>query len=216
MEYMNLDEAIVNRRSIRIYSDELVNDEIIREIIQAGTWAPSACNIQGWKFIVINEPKQIEALIKRGTAAFMKNVKQAILVVYENTTDNLEYKDHIQSASAAIQNMILKAHSIGVGTCWINNLPQKSVMRKIFKIPKSYDPIALISLGNITKNPNLRERKYILDDLISYNYFNFEKINQKSATKLFVKRIARKIYFKLPFKKLLIKFAGKFEKKFNN
>ena len=50
---MDLDKAIRNRRSVRKYNDLRVSDEELRLIIQAGTWAPSACNLQQWKFIII-------------------------------------------------------------------------------------------------------------------------------------------------------------------
>lgn len=212
---MELEEAILGRRSIRIYNDKKVEKDILQEIIQAGTWAPSACNIQGWKFIIIDEKKLLGKIVELGSAAFLRNVNQAILVLYDNRTDNLEYSDYIQSGSACIQNILLKAYSLGVGTCWINNLPEKKKLKALLNIPWNEEPIALISVGYYDQKINMRERKHKLEDLIAYNSYTFPK-NQQHSVKLLLRRFARKIYKKLPCKKFLFKFASKFEKKFDN
>ena len=209
---MELDEAIKGRRSVRKYNDEPLNDDTIRSIIQAGVWAPSACNLQQWKFIIINKSELFEGLYRRGSASFVKNVNQGVLVLYNNQTDNMEYNDYIQSASAAIQNMLLKAYSLNVGACWINNLPNKRILRKYMSIPKSYDPIALVALGNYSQKLNLRERRYDLNSQISYNGFDFNEVEQRSMTKVRIKRLARKIYKTLPFKETLMKLIGRWRK----
>lgn len=155
-------------------------------------------------------------MLEHGAASFLKSVSQAILVLYENTTDNLEYHDYIQSAGACIQNMLLEAYSLGIGTCWVNFLPEKSVLRKILHIPKSYDPIALITFGYIVKPMNEMPRKYPIDDLVAYNSFSFAKYKKKPAISLHIKRMLRKLYFKFPCKRLLVKILNKYEKKFDN
>lgn len=213
---MELDEAIQGRRSIRKYTDEKVSDDKIRDIIQAGVWAPSACNLQQWKFIVIDDTAIFEKLYKMGAASFVKKSKQAILVLYNNQTDNVEYQDYIQSSAAAIENMLLKAYSLKIGTCWVNNLPNKSALRRLLKIPRCYDPIALITLGYYMQEINARPRKYNLEDQIAYNGCVFNQMEEKSSGKVFLKRNARRIYKHMPFKPFLLKFVGKMEKKFDN
>ena len=213
---MELWQAIRDRRSIRKYTGELVDQEIIYKIIEAGIWAPSACNIQGWKYIVLDSPEVIKTIYKSGGASFLQNVKQAIVVLYENQTDNVEYQDHIQSAAASIQNMLLMAHSLKVGTCWVNNTPNKRILRRILNIPFSYDPIAIITIGYYDYIPNDRKRKYSVQELISYNKFDFDIVSSKSRIKVAIKRFCRKIYKILPGKVVLLKIVGKFEKKFDN
>ncbi len=213
---MELWQAIRDRRSIRKYTGELVDQEIIYKIIEAGIWAPSACNIQGWKYIVLDSPEVIKTIYKSGGASFLQNVKQAIVVLYENQTDNVEYQDHIQSAAASIQNMLLMAHSLKVGTCWVNNIPNKRILRRILNIPFSYDPIAIITIGYYDYIPNDRKRKYSVQELISYNKFDFDIVSSKSRIKVAIKRFCRKIYKILPGKVVLLKIVGKFEKKFDN
>lgn len=213
---MELDQAIRERRSIRKYSTTPVQKEIIHQIIEAGIWAPSACNIQGWKFIVIDEPQLLQQIAQMGAASFLTSVHQAILILYDNQTDNLEYHDYIQSAAACIQNMLLKAHSLKVGTCWINNLPKQNALRKLLAIPKHYSPIALITLGYYDQEINDRPRKYTVEEATSYNKFYSIQSNKKNAVLLSVKRIARRIYHVLPCKKYLLKIVNRIEKKFDN
>ncbi len=213
---MELKEAIYKRRTIRIYNNDPVNDEEIRELISAAIQAPTACNFQLWKFIVINDLALLNKIYSAGGAAFIKNVKQAILVTYSNQTDNLEYKDFIESASASIENMLLMATELGIGTCWVNNLPNKSKLRNIFGIPRGYDPIALITIGHYDKEPKYVARKNTVDELISYNYFDFKDIEKKNQFKLWIIRVGRIMYKILPGKRFLYKIVGRLEKKFDN
>ncbi len=215
---MDIEQTIFQRRSIRKYNEKPVEIEVIKKIIEAGTWAPSACNVQGWRFIVIDDPTVINEILKNGAAAFLKNVRQAILVIYNNQSDNDSYKDYIQSASACIENMLLMAHSYNVGTCWINFLPSKKKLRQILNIPDYFEPIALISLGYYDQKINEYKRKYTVDEIISFNDYEFDDHNliTVSKIKLRLKRLARKIYFLFPYKNILTKILNKVEKKFNN
>lgn len=215
---MELEQAILTRRSIRTYTDKPVDKEIIEKIINAGIWAPSACNVQGWRFIVIDNKDVLNQIIQNGAAAFLKNVHQAIIVVYDNRTDNNEYSDYIQSAAACIQNMLLMAHSLNVGTCWVNFLPTKKKLRKILGIPACFDPIGLISLGYYDQEINQRPRKYENRDLISWNKFESKENFQGGMTKLRIKRAMRRLYMSLPpgLKKMAAPILDKKEKKFDN
>lgn len=216
---MELEKAIITRRSIRKYSNRLVEKEVIEKIIEAGTWAPSACNVQGWRFIVIDDKSILNNIVNNGAATFLRNINQAIVVIYDNRSDNTEYSDYIQSASACIENMLLMATSLSVGTCWVNFLPSKSKLRKLLQIPPCFDPIALISLGYYDQELNERARKYEKEEIISWNKFNAagESFGRNNIS-LNIKRLVRKIYFFLPItlKKKMSFILDKKEKKFDN
>lgn len=172
---MDIEEAIFTRRSVRKYLDKPVEDEIISKIISAGFWAPSACNRQGWKFIVIKDKKIKEELVREGVI-HLKNPPAGIFVLYDKRNLNKEYQDHIQSGAAAIQNMHLMAHSLGIGTCWVAHLPRKKRLRRLLDIPWNYEPIALVTLGYYEKKPKAPKRKFEnVEELVCYNRFNFKK-----------------------------------------
>jgi nitroreductase len=214
---MDLFEAIKNRRSIRTFEDRAVPDDMVKKIIEAGQWAPSACNRQDWKFIIIDNSEAKEKLLKETTAYFVGKAPLLILVIYSNRTDNLEYKDHLLTAAMAIQNMQLAAYSLGLGSCCVNNLPIKSRLRKIFNIPRNYDPVSLVCLGFPKAVPRPLKRRESLDEIISRNSFNFNDNVPSIDLKLNAKRIVRFIYYRLPtsMKKMLDPFARKFEKRFD-
>jgi nitroreductase len=214
---MDLIEAIKNRRSIRSFEDRPVPEELIRKIVEAGQWAPSACNRQDWKFIIIDSKEVKEKILGGTTAYFVGKAPLLILVLYSNRTDNLEYKDHLLTAAMAIQNMQLAVHASGLGSCCVNNLPIKSRLRKILNIPRHYDPVSLVCIGYPKIVPKALKRKETLDEIVCRNSFNFKNDFPSIDFKLQVKRIVRYIYYRLPvfLKKLLEPIARKFEKRFD-
>lgn len=181
---MDLDKAIVERRSIRKFKKEKVEREKIFQIIEAGMWAPSACNAQGWKFIVVDDTDILRMLHKNNGTPFLRMINQAILVVYDMSLEQVlekdrqnymqaaEYRGGIQSASACIQNMLLKAYSMDVGTCWINLLPEKKIVREIFAIPESYEIVGLVALGYYEQKNVEMPRKHKLDEVVCFNKFS--------------------------------------------
>lgn len=214
---MDLFEAIRNRRSIRRFEDRPVPEDLVKKIIEAGQWAPSACNRQDWKFIIIDSKEVKENLLKETTAYFVGKAPLLILVIYSNRTDNLEYKDHLLTAAMAIQNMQLAAYSLGLGSCCVNNLPIKSRLRNILNIPRHYDPVSLICLGYPKAVPKPLKRKEALDEIICRNTFDFKDSVPPIDLKLNLKRFVRFVYYRLPgsMKKMLDPVARKFEKRFD-
>lgn len=211
----DLFNTIKTRRSIRRFINKDVNNKLIEKIIDAAIHAPSACNIQGWRFIIIKDDKTKKKIVDAGAASFILKAPVGVLVLYDNRTDNLEYNDHIQSGAAAIQNMILAAWSLNIGCCWACHLPPRRQLRKILNIPKIYDPIAYVVMGYFNQKPADVPRKLPLKDIMSYNKFKFnEKIKYDFG--LIVKKICRKIYYLIPLRKYIKPTVDKkFEKKFD-
>lgn len=214
---MELFDAIYNRRSVRKFLEKDVEEIKLKKIIDCAIQAPSACDIQGWKFIIIKDQKVKQRIVDQGAASFIKDAPAGILVTYNNQTEDPEYLDYFQSAAAAIQNMILAAYSFNIGCCWVCYLPTKKQLRKILNIPHNYDPIAYIAMGYKSKEPSQRPRRYKVEQLVSYNKFKFnEKTPGKINPKLSFKRFLRKIYYMLPFRKnIKLIVDKKFEKKFD-
>ena len=212
---MDLFEAIKNRRSIRRFEDRPVPEDLVKKIIEAGQWAPSACNRQDWKFIIVESREVKERILKETTAHFVGKAPLLIFVLYSNRTDNLEYKDHLLSAAMAAQNMQLAAFALGLGACCVNNLPIKSRLRKILNIPRSYDPVALLCIGYPKTVPRPLKRKEDLGDIYCRNSFDFKYDKQALDLKLQIKRVIRYVYYRCPAscKKVLDPLARKFEKK---
>jgi nitroreductase len=214
---MDIGQAIRDRRSIRKFSDKKVSSLDIIKLIEAANNAPSACNIQGWRFIVVTNHKILKKMVDKGAASFIAKAPLGILVLYNTLTDNVEYHDYLQSAAACIQNMLLTAHSIGLGACWVCHLPSKRELRKLFNVPHHYAPIAYVAIGHPEKVPRQLPRKKDAKSLVSINSFKFsEQVPLRFNVKLIIKRIARKVFYMLPFRKFIReKMDDMFEKRFD-
>ncbi|MAG08669.1 nitroreductase [Candidatus Woesearchaeota archaeon] len=214
---MDILSLIKSRRSVRRFSQKEIPKHIIEKIIEAAIWAPSACDNQGWRFIIIDDDKVKHEIVNKGAASFIRDAPLGILVLYNNQTGNIEYKDHIQSAAASIQNILLAAHSFNLGGCWICHLPTKAEMRRILKIPHHYDPMAYIALGYYDAEPKPRPRKHELKDVLSYNRYRFnEKVPSRLGLRLMIKRVLRACYYRIPFRRHIKPLVDKlFEKRFD-
>jgi len=213
---MDIVQAIYGRKSIREFTSKDIDDEDLKKIILTGTHAPSACDRQGWRFIIIKSKKVKESIINIGATNLIRNSPVGILVLYNNMTDNLEYQDHIQSAAACIQNMLLIAHGMNIGSCWLCNLPEKKKLKKMLNIPFQYTPIAYIMLGYPKDDVVKKKRRYKYDEVAYKEKFqNKEKVNYSKRIFLVAKRFGRKVYHKIPFKKSIKPIVDNlFEKKF--
>ncbi len=131
---MDIDDAIKGRRSIRTYKSDEVKEELIREIIEAATYAPSAKNGQQWRFTVLTgESKDkftdmyrtelgkvtLDVGSSFGSCTMMEEAPVVIMVW---NTNERGWTTEVHSVSAAIQNLLLKAHALGLGTCWIGDI----------------------------------------------------------------------------------------------
>lgn len=214
---MELEEAIKTRRSARRFSKKELEPGVLEKIIEAGNNAPSHCNTQGWRFIFIDDDIIKEKIFAAGGSYAIKNAPYGILILYNTSlSDNLEYKDWIQSSAAAIQNMLLTIHNLGLGACWICHLPNKRTLRKIFNIPKNYSPIAYVIFGYPAEKLREMPRKYKLNDILAINKFIWPK--EKIPAKIYLKRLSKKVYFVMPsfLKKLIMPLTDKLVKKFHN
>ena len=194
---MELREAIKKRRSVRRFLSQPVEEDKLMKVIEAGMWAPSACNMQSWKFVVIDKEEIKHQLADWGAAAFIRYAPLAIIVLYDNRTANVEYHDHIQSAAAGIENMLLTATALGLGTCWVAQLPAKERVRQLLKIPRVYDPVACIVMGYPAVDPKPVDRKEFPETAVSYNEFS-GKAGKQNILKIMAKRILLKVFYWVP------------------
>jgi nitroreductase len=143
-------KAIYTRRSIRKYMDDPVDDGLVHEVICAAMMAPSAGNSQPWQFVIVRDRQKLEAI---GTghlyASLAGKAPVAILVCGEPEKEKHE-GFWIQDCAAATQNMLLAAHSLGLGAVWLGIYPREErvkSMRSLFGIPDKIEPFALVTLG---------------------------------------------------------------------
>jgi len=170
----DLIELIKSRRSIRNYVYKKINNDIIKEIIECGRWAPSGQNNQPWKVCIVAHPtvkRMIAEQTKYGGIIESAYVNFVIFLDLDRCYDRL--KD-LQAIGAFIQNILLAAHAKGLGAVWIGEiLKNKEKINEIFKFPTDkYELMCVITLGIIDKaleekSEKERERRPI-DDFIDW------------------------------------------------
>lgn len=177
---MDIFEAIKERRSVRKYKDKDVENEKIEKILEAATWAPSWANTQCWRFVVVRDrdtkKKLAGALSERNpsTDAFL----DAPLVIvgcakrevsgYKNGKAVTEKGDwYMFDVALAMQNLMLAAHSLGLGTVQVGFFKAEKV-EKILNIPKKVSVVSMTPVGYPDEEPDAPERKD-LDEIVFEN-----------------------------------------------
>jgi nitroreductase len=136
-----------SRRSIRLYQDKPVPQDLLLQILEAGRWAPSGANLQPWHFIVVTDAETRKRIGEAARFFFIKSshVENApIILVLGFDTRKGKYGRY--DTTLAGGNMMTMATSIGLGTCWIGAFDQQKV-KEILEIPGPIEVIGLITLG---------------------------------------------------------------------
>ena len=182
---MNVLEGIAQRRSIRKFKGDPVPDEVIEQILHAGTLAPSGKNRQPWRFYVVKEDRRDEMVrVMRGgmahladlgvplgsaewTAKVMERAPVTVFIYNENAEfgeppqdigDVLGNLVDVQSIGAAIQNMLLAALELGVGSLWICDVFY-AYEELCAWLGEKHQMIAAVSFGYPDEKPGARPRK---------------------------------------------------------
>lgn len=144
-------QALFSRRSIRRFTDEAVSTEDIRTILEAGRWAPSGLNNQPWRFMILLPGDPRAAALGECTkyAHIVRGAGCLIGVFLDRDSMYNELKDH-QTAGACIQNMMLAAHALGLGSVWIGEIVNQwpAVLQALELDPGRYEFMALVALGH--------------------------------------------------------------------
>ena len=136
------------RFSVRSFENKHLTQEVIDKILACGHVAPTGCNNQPQRILVLNTDDSIEAL--KGCTKCHFNAPTAMLICYDKTDSWVRKYDGALSApvDAAIvtTHMMLMAHSLGVGSCWVMHFDPVA-MREAFNIPDNVEPVALLVMG---------------------------------------------------------------------
>ena len=147
---MSLVDVILSRRSIRQYDDKDIPKDVLDKILEAGRQSPSAANRQPYQFVVVTD-SEIKKELSGLVSGFLKNAP-VVLVGCANTKALLTGKWAVIDTTIALENMVLAAWSLGVGSCWIGAFNEQKV-KNALQIPEKWKVVALISLGYPAENP---------------------------------------------------------------
>jgi nitroreductase len=178
---MSVKELIAQRRSIRRYLDKPVEREKILVCLEAARMAPSADNIQPWRFLVIDDPSVKKKLTKEifsGIYSVSKFAsKTPILIVILARLDIIANRigKQIQGVNfylidvgIAGEHIVLQAEELGLGTCWVGWFNIRKA-RKALNIPKKYKIVSLLAMGYYEKKTRREKKRKSLEDISWFN-----------------------------------------------
>lgn len=158
---MNVMTAIKTRRSVRHYADKPIEEEKLHLVLEAGRLAPSAHNLQDWRFIVVRDPEMKRQLASAANAQRFVGEAAAVIAACALNPERVMScgeKSYPIDLAIAIDHMTLKAVEEGLGTCWIGAFQQDQV-KKLLHIPDNVRVVELLTIGYPTHNPKPTARK---------------------------------------------------------
>jgi len=173
---------ISDRQSDRSYSDQAVEKEKLERVLEAGRLAPSACNAQPWKFVVVTDTELLKKISSAASETVLRMnmfvVQAPVIIAVVREKPNLSSriggkimkKDYsLIDIGIASENICLQARAEGLGSCMIGWFDEDEVSR-ILEIPESKRVELLISLGYSTAEKRPKKRKSP-GEVISYNKY---------------------------------------------
>lgn len=164
---VDVSEAIKGRRSIRAYKKQDVSEEKVEKLLEAARWAPSAGNLQPWEFVVVRT-QAVKARLAEA-ALNQKYVEEApvvIVVCANEKRSSARYGTRgkalycIQDTAAAVQDILLTAYSVGLGSCWVGAFDEDAV-KGVLKAPEGVRPVAIVLVGYADEAPSAPRRRLL-------------------------------------------------------
>jgi nitroreductase len=172
-----LDQIIASRHSVRAYDGRPVTQDQIRALCEAARMAPSACNSQTWRFVVVTRPETISRICRDAMRPVIPNrwLSQAPLlivgcakldIVANRIGSRITGTEYYQiDMGIAMEHMVLKATELGLGSCWIGWFKEER-LRQILSIPSRIKICALLAVGHPEAEPPKKRARKPLDCIV--------------------------------------------------
>ncbi|MBU0681707.1 MAG: nitroreductase family protein [Proteobacteria bacterium] len=154
---------IFSRRSIRKYQDKAISAAMITDLLEAAMAAPSAVAKDPWHFIVVQSRETLKKIAGvLPSAQMLLQAPAAFIVCGDINKANLQKESYLlQDLSAAVENILIAANTLGLGTCWLGVHPREERLagiRELFALPDHIIPMCGIALGWPAEQPEARTR----------------------------------------------------------
>ncbi|MCW1301070.1 MAG: nitroreductase family protein [Candidatus Nanoarchaeia archaeon] len=172
---MDVFECIFRRRSVRSFLNRAVEDEKISKILEAAIHAPSSGDLQNWLFILVRDRKKKLQLAEAALGQMWMTTADVIIAVCSKTSRvTMRYGERgrlyaIQNCAAAIENMLLAATALGLGSCWVGAFDETAV-KHILNIPPEIEVHALIPIGYPAEK-TIKPRRLPLEEVVFFEEF---------------------------------------------
>jgi nitroreductase len=181
---MELQEAILKRRSVRKFTEDVVTDEALRQIFEVVRWSPSWANTQVWEFIVVRDKALIEMVtgtyVEKNPATKCSLAASALIVACAKTGISGCYGGEEVTAihnwymfdlGIAVQTLCLKAHELGLGTVVVGLIDHEAC-KKILTVPEGRKVVAVIPIGRPAVPPREGPARKLISEIVYLNTFD--------------------------------------------
>ncbi len=168
---MSFLELAKKRFSLRNYKPDMVSDEDLNYVLEAGRIAPSAVNYQPWKFLVVKGKKNLEKVYGLYHREWFRQEPVVIILFADHNQawKRADGKDHADiDVAIATDHMTLAATDRGLGTCWICNFDKQKTV-EFFNLPDHLEPVVFLPLGypdTETDSERHKEKRKPMDDIV--------------------------------------------------
>lgn len=166
-------DVITSRRTIKQFLPKFVSWENIARILDAGRHAPSCGNIQNWKFVLVYDSGKKQQIAEAAFEQYDIAMAAVLILICAEPEKAERYYGlrgerlyTVQNCAAAVQNMLLEAHSLGLGSTWIGAFDEDSV-KSVCGIPEEVRPQAIVAIGYPKEIPE-KPPKYPLETLVYF------------------------------------------------
>lgn len=159
---MNVNTAILERRSVRKYKPEVPTREELIQVLEAARFAPTACNKQPFRIVCVTDEATLTKLQAAYDREWIKTAKCIIVVIADHDQSwhrPSDGKDHADiDAAIATDHMTLRAAELGLGTCWVCNFNAQMVHTDL-SLPANEEPVVLLPIGYADNEAKPKVRK---------------------------------------------------------
>ncbi len=170
---MKVLEAIKMRRSVREFTDQEIPEAAVDALIDALLWAPSAGNLQSRKFFFVSGQEVKKALARAALGQRFIAAAPLVVVACLDRRIAVRYGDRgvnlyaIQDAAASIENMMLAARDLGLGSCWVGAFNEFDVA-EVLEVPGHLRPVAIVPVGYPAATPPGAPRRVPRDEAVTF------------------------------------------------
>jgi nitroreductase len=164
-------DTILNRRSVREFTDRPISKDEINTILNAGRWAPSGLNNQPWRFIVVRNPETIHKLSECTHYSSIIAGAPLLIAAFLDTEHSYNRTKDIQAIGASIQNMLLACCELGLGAVWLGEiLNQSEKVNSIIECPSKLELMAVLAIGEPVSKERTSTRKALSEIVFEEKY----------------------------------------------
>ncbi len=174
----DLHQLLVERRSIRQYTDEALDPEVVKTILEAGLLSPTGKNKRAWHFVAVDNKDTLARLSECKSSGAMPIRKCALAIAV--CCDVTIAETWMEDSAIAAAYMMLQAKELGVGSCWIevngrlavDGTPAEEIVQEILGLPEQIQPLCILALGMPNEDRKPQNTDKLLWERVHIGHFN--------------------------------------------